>query len=117
MTPALDHGLLAKLCGMFGSDHAGERANAAAAADRLVRQAGMRWPDVISPPPPPSPGSADIGDAKKAIAFCRRFPAVLTQWEARFLASVAAQQFRLTRKQRGVLVRLVAKCRAAGGRP
>jgi hypothetical protein len=29
---------LAKLCGMFGSHHVGERANAAAMADRLVRE-------------------------------------------------------------------------------
>ena len=42
-----DRERLVKLCGIFGSDHAGERANAAAAADRLVRQAGLRWPDVL----------------------------------------------------------------------
>ena len=109
---------LAKLCGLFGSDHAGERANAAAAADKLVRQAGLRWPDVIRPPLPPPPGPAELADAREAIAFCRRFPAVLTQWESGFLASVAAQQQRLTRKQLGVLTRIVVKVRvAAGGRP
>ena len=46
--PALDRERLAKICGLFGSDHAGERAGAAAAADRLVRQAGLRWPDILS---------------------------------------------------------------------
>jgi len=43
---------LAQLCGMFGSAHEGERANAAALADRLVRQSGLTWHDVIRQPPP-----------------------------------------------------------------
>lgn len=38
---------LAKLCGMLGSSHHGERANAAAMADRMVREAGLTWPQVI----------------------------------------------------------------------
>jgi hypothetical protein len=43
---------LAQLCGMFGSSAAGERANAAALADRLVRQSGLSWHDVIRQPSP-----------------------------------------------------------------
>jgi len=42
---------LIKLCGMLGSDHAGERAAAAAMADRFVRTMGMTWTDVITAPP------------------------------------------------------------------
>ncbi len=38
---------LAKLCGLFGSDHDGERANAARLADQLIREPGLTWPDVI----------------------------------------------------------------------
>ena len=53
---SLDRKRLAKLRGMFGSDYPGERANAAAAADQLVRQAGLRWPDVLQPRLPPAPG-------------------------------------------------------------
>ncbi len=45
---------LAKICGMFGSAHDGERAAAAALADNLIRSAGLTWHDVInlSPKPP-----------------------------------------------------------------
>jgi hypothetical protein len=35
-----------KLCGLFSSDHQGERANAAAMADRLLRDRGWQWTDV-----------------------------------------------------------------------
>jgi hypothetical protein len=41
---------LAKLCGLLGSDNAGERATAAALADRMIRELGLRWTDVISVP-------------------------------------------------------------------
>ena len=40
---------LAKICGLFGSDHDGERAAAARMADRLVKDQGLSWFDVISP--------------------------------------------------------------------
>ena len=39
----LDPDRLRKLCGMFGSHHVGERANAARTADALVRQHGLTW--------------------------------------------------------------------------
>jgi hypothetical protein len=41
---------LRKLCGMLGSDHDGERAAAARAADKLVRGLGLTWHQVIAPP-------------------------------------------------------------------
>ena len=50
---------LRKLCGLFSSHHDGERANAAAMADRLLRQAGLTWDDVLrGPVPEPSPRPA-----------------------------------------------------------
>ena len=39
---------LAAILGMCGSVHAGERANAAEAADRLIRAAGMDWADFVA---------------------------------------------------------------------
>ena len=38
---------LVKLCGLFGSDHAGERDNAARMADDFVRKLGLTWANVI----------------------------------------------------------------------
>jgi hypothetical protein len=34
---------------MLGSDHDGERANAGRLADRMVRDAGLTWCDVVMP--------------------------------------------------------------------
>jgi hypothetical protein len=39
---------LAKFLGMLGSAHAGERAAAGLKADKLVREAGLTWHQVIS---------------------------------------------------------------------
>jgi hypothetical protein len=61
MTARLDQRVaerLAKVCGLFSSAHAGERASAAAKADRLLRDIGLTWTDVICAPtlaPPPRP--------------------------------------------------------------
>jgi hypothetical protein len=38
---------LAKVCGMLGSAHAGERAAAAKMATDILRKAGMRWEDIV----------------------------------------------------------------------
>jgi hypothetical protein len=52
---------LAKICGMFGSVHEGERAAAAALADRMVSELGLRWADVISVPlVPAEPGHEEV---------------------------------------------------------
>lgn len=40
---------LVRILGMLGSDHAGERAAAALAADRLVKATGITWPALLIP--------------------------------------------------------------------
>ena len=40
---------LIRILGMLGSDHAGERAAAALAADKLVRGSGWSWWDLLAP--------------------------------------------------------------------
>src|SRR3954469_16149829 len=107
---ALDRERLVKLCGLFGSDHAGERANAAAAADRLVRQAGVRWPDLILPALlPPNSGNR----ISNQIDFVLDFPDALNEWEHRFVVSLSRQRRPLSEKQRVILAELVDKCRDA----
>jgi hypothetical protein len=60
---------LAKICGMFGSDHAGERAAAAAKANEMVLSLGLRWADVISVPLVPVEAPADIS-WQDALSVC-----------------------------------------------
>lgn len=47
---SFDRDQLVKICGMFDSANAGERANAALKATRLVQAAGKAWNDIIEPP-------------------------------------------------------------------
>ncbi len=116
MTATLDRTTadrLAKLCGLFGSDHDGERATAAAMADRLIRAAGLTWADVIAPRAAPAPAlaaprEAASGDWRAVATACRQRHDLLTAWESKFLASLIGHR-RPTAKQLSVLSNIAAK--------
>ena len=105
---------LSKLCGLFGSDFDGERANAARMADDLIRGFGLTWKDVIWP------GHTETGapdqawheprDHQDAARACLRFAEVLSGWERKFCRSILGYA-RLSDKQQRVLNRLVDKAR------
>jgi len=100
---------LAKMAGMLGSNHAGERAAAAAAATRLLRAHGLTWREVLLlqavPPARPDPGADDW---RGAAAACLARPDLLTQWEARFLRDLLAFP-RVSPKQAATLDGIVAR--------
>jgi hypothetical protein len=95
---------LARICGMFGSEHEGERASAAWLADRLVRGAGVSWFDVLA--------GANVRSAPESLSdLCRQLLAYsdfLTVWEASFLQSLRAP---ITPRQRDKLDDIAAKVR------
>ena len=117
---------LIRLCGMLGSAHDGERANAARMADKLVREAGLTWHNVIATPPPaqptarawrpappapaapPSYPAPGIGHADVARGILARRRAWLTAWEAGFLESLTTRRT-LSDKQRTALAAIAAK--------
>jgi hypothetical protein len=116
-----DRTRLAKLLGLLGSAYDGEVANAGRLADKLVRSAGLTWPDVIAPPlpPPDHDHRADHGtdplrgDWRAMAAACSRFPHLIDRWDWQFLSGL--QRFpRLSAKQRAILIRIVTRLRAAG---
>ena len=90
---------LAKLCGMFGSDHDGERATAAAKADQLIRSRGLRWSDVISPAPT---------STLDKIRFALSHIDMLSKWEFGFLLGIRGKQT-ISEKQSTVLDQIIAK--------
>lgn len=93
---------LARVCGLFGSDHVGERGNAAALADRIVRDAGLTWHAVIL--------GYDSGDFAPRFAECIARIDELTPYEANFVRGVA--RFRCpTPKQRAVVEQIYARLR------
>jgi hypothetical protein len=113
---APDRERLARLLGMLGSDHQGERDNAARAAHRLVQLRGITWFDVVVTHPPPDtyPEADPIsGDWRRTAAACSQHPLLLNQWEADFLVGLL-RFLRLSFKQRSILVKIVVRLRACG---
>jgi hypothetical protein len=112
----LDRERLVKLAGMFGSDHAGERANAAALADELVRQADLRWPGVILPALTGPTRRREMESVGDAIAFALDFKEALTEWEVNFLSTLGRQRSPASVKQIAILNGIVETLRRAEAR-
>ena len=99
--PAAGRAKLAKLLGMLGSDHAGERDAAAIAAAKLVRSTGLTWQQILSPPPPDRP-LPELGTWRETVRQCLARPGSLRPWEVGFLRDLPNFP-RLSVKQRYVL--------------
>jgi hypothetical protein len=101
---------LAKLCGMFGSDHDGERASAAALADKLVRSLGLTWFEVVSGCKPSLLSREPRSETVAAMVECIFLYGedLLTAWEEDFLRGVYGREH-LTRKQLRRLNEIYAK--------
>jgi hypothetical protein len=124
---------LSKLLGMCGSDFDGERAAAALAADRLIRDRGMTWEQVLIPSPPiekPTRASWEEPESRawdqpsreepwwwekpphrdwrQTRALCLNHEWDLSNWELEFLQGL--DRFpRLSAKQRAVLDRIAKR--------
>lgn len=123
--PPADRVRLAKVLGMLGSPHPGERDAAALAADRLVRQAGASWSDVLGGGARPGPDAGRAPDPVQPyppraghvadLATIAWRPDLLTPWESQFVAGVA-QGRTVSPRQRDILAKLAARVRSAGPR-
>jgi hypothetical protein len=101
---------LAKLCGLFGSDHAAERATAASMADCLVRAHGLTWPDVIVVPRQQGPRL----DAWRGMAiFCSERRHLLNEKERGFITNLLRWQRELSERQQQWLTDLFLRCGGA----
>jgi hypothetical protein len=123
---------LVKLCGVFSSHHPGEIANAAALADKLLREHGLQWSDVIRLPIGRELDEAADSDAavgggdpfatwpggwRGACEFVLRHKALLSRWEQEFASKVSGYIGNITGKQKPILRDLVDRCMQAGFRP
>ena len=77
---------LAKLCGMFGSDHIGERAAAAAKADALIRARGFTWFDVFATET--APPSTSRTDWQRMARWCQAHHQKLNSREIEFVRTM-----------------------------
>jgi hypothetical protein len=86
---------LAKLCGMFGSAYDGERATAAAMADRELRAAGLTWEQLVeaaqrglaAPSATRTPGAtaANGGRTAPVVEWLCQHQHLLSSWERGFV--------------------------------
>jgi hypothetical protein len=107
---------LTKIAGMFGSAHDGERAAAAALADRLVRELGLQWADIISVPlVPADPIGTDDIDWQQALKICLGNIDELDQRSRAFIQSLSRWRGQPSQKQVDWLRDIYARV-AGGGR-
>ena len=97
---------LAAILGLLGSDFDGEVLAAARQAERIRRQMGVAWTDLLGEGPSPSdraaPGMGRRPDTelwRDQIALCRRHRRMLNEWESAFVAELATYQRTPTPKQ------------------
>jgi hypothetical protein len=106
---------LAKICGLLGSAHDGERASAALKADALVRAAGLTWADVINVPPPAADAPrirawrSTSTDWQKMAAFCHQRRHQLSSWDRDFVRSMLNWQGEPSEKQQDCLASIFAR--------
>ena len=96
---------LAKLLGLLGSAHAGERDAAGLAAHRLLRDRGLTWGDIIGHAPPVASGQGWEHAWREMVNNCLSCPGSLRVWEGDFLRSLRAFP-RISPKQRTILVEI-----------
>jgi hypothetical protein len=107
-----DRTRLARILGMLGSDHVGERAAAGLAAHRLVQRAGVTWYDVIKPPPhlkePPISTSGSLPWREIVEELLVGQPELLPDWELNFLLTIRRRSH-ISQKQTCVLDEIVER--------
>ena len=97
------------LCRLFSSDKVGERASAAAMADRLLKAIGADWADVLAPRALAHPAKGGVDD----IDFALQRQHLLYAWQRRFVGSLRRWRGPLTEKQRTKLNEIVSELRRA----
>lgn len=107
---------LLKLCGMFGSDFDGERANAARMASDLLVENGLTWNDVlgvdgaqVSKGRPSTPLHVKLWEIRETL----HLSSVITDWEYKLLGNVYGRDL-LTEKQQVIVDRIYAKVQRRG---
>ena len=83
---------LAKICAMFSSTYDGERAAAAALADRIVRGSGITWEQLLQPLPPKPETSRRREVGLTPGEILAQHGGDLTGWAKGFLVSLMRQQ-------------------------
>lgn len=110
---------LAKICGMLGSAHDGERASAALLATQILDDLDVTWRNVIerafSASKPAASVDMDERNAGWHVGYCawliNNKGDTLSKWDMDFLTSLTGRyaSIRLTQKQADCLTRICHK--------
>jgi hypothetical protein len=113
---------LAKICGMLGSSHDGERASAALLASQILEDLDISWSDLViaafegkAPSPTGTSVEYDRRTAGWHVSYCNWLiinrGRELNEWEMQFLNSLLQKYKRssLTVKQAACLVKVATK--------
>jgi hypothetical protein len=108
---------LAKICGMLGSAHEGERAAAAAKATELLTSMKLTWSSVISKAfgegnalaPVVQNGGANLWHMEYCCRLLREKRQHLSKWEIEFVISLSRRVAPVTAKQAYRLRQIGAK--------
>ena len=116
---------ITKLCAilaLLSSDKSGEVQAAGAAATRFLQQRNLQWRDLLVPilPKPDAPPRFDLfadwpARWRAAGHFCWQAPEwILSDWDSRFLATIAGYAHRPSDRQLDILATIVGNVLAAG---
>jgi hypothetical protein len=98
---------LARVLGKMGSSFDAEVLTAAKLANRMVRDAGMTWPEVLAVQADPEKPVDVFADWparwQGAIALCQRSAGLTKDWDRQFVATLACYQHRPSDKQLAIL--------------
>ncbi|MET4698375.1 hypothetical protein ABIE65_001392 [Constrictibacter sp. MBR-5] len=115
LAPA-DRQRLAKICGLLGSDHDGERASAARAATAILLAAGLTWEQLILAVAPEPAAEPQRDPTDDALAYLRD-AVIVDEWSQHFVASLRrlrAAGRELTEKQKAKLYEVAVDCGWSG---
>ena len=112
---------LAKVAGLLGSDHDGERSAAAFRASTILHAAGLTWRELVEAAGPrsverkPERQHDAAGTWYDRTHACLYSRAALTDWERKFLLSLASRGpgRRPSEKQLAILAEIYAKVRGS----
>jgi hypothetical protein len=97
---------LARMLGMLGAAHDGEVVAAARQTERLRREAGATWPELLAPPLPEPTDVRVFDGPDNLFDYLERFACALTPSERIFARSMRRWRRRPTDKQVAVLQRI-----------
>jgi hypothetical protein len=111
---------LTKILGLLGSDHPGERDAAAQAANKLVRERGLTWGDIVAPPIVPDvprvrSWRAANSDWQRMASYCHARRWSLSQRQRDFVESALTWR-ELSEKQKDWLTAIYAGLHRGAGR-